>query len=635
MAGNGVCEIRKEFVLTERSRVIVPKISDDIQVIENKQELTSNEDPVIDGCPPAKKIKINTEDEVKATDADKPIERRPKQKPRGQNKGRPKPLREALERRPCPTIVNVTEGSVPKQCQYNGCKFIHDPLEFLKIKPSDIVNDDGKCYVFEMKGECPWGISCRYGSSHISTDGKNIIDSEKLSKWTGHKLNSVSYDVLSKLQKRKYDLKKAENMVDDMKKERLNKVLSEKSTSNTKDKNQEKNGTEETKSTENTNKDLSGEKILSTSGAVTDEDIIALQSNEKKQIDWKNKLYLGPLTTLGNLPFRRICKEFGADITCGEMALCDSLLKGTTQEWALVKRHETEDVFGVQICGSNPYAIAKTALVLQKEITVDFIDLNLGCPIDLVYKRGGGCGLLLRANSLESSIRCASQILSIPFTIKTRTGVYQDTKIAHHLAPKFADWGVSMMTIHGRSREQRYTKNADWEYVNACAQAASPCPVYGNGDILSYDDYKNSREIAPNVSGVMIGRGALIKPWIFTEIKEQKLWDIRSSERFDILKKFTNYGLEHWGSDTKGVENTRRFLLEWLSFLHRYVPVGLLERPPQRINERPPYYRGRDDLETLMASSNCSDWVKISEMLVGPVPNDFLFLPKHKANSYQ
>jgi len=92
--------------------------------------------------------------------------------------------------------------------------------------------------------------------------------------------------------------------------------------------------------------------------------------------------------------------------------------------------------------------------------------------------------------------------------------------------------------------------------------------------------------------------------------------------------------MEHWGSDTEGVEKTRRFLLEWLSFLYRYIPAGVLVAPPQRINERPPAFRGRDDLETLMGSGNCKDWVTISEMLLGKVPDSFEFLPKHKANSY-
>ena len=132
----------------------------------------------------------------------------------------------------------------------------------------------------------------------------------------------------------------------------------------------------------------------------------------------------------------------------------------------------------------------------------------------------------------------------------------------------------------------------------------------------------------------MLARGALIKPWLPTEIKEHRHWDISATERLEMLKKFVDFGLEHWGSDQQGVNTTRRFLLEWLSFLYRYVPVGVLEVVPQRMNDRPPRYVCRNELETLMASDDCQDWIKISEMLLGPVPSDFQFLPKHKANSY-
>ncbi|XP_039275277.1 tRNA-dihydrouridine(47) synthase [NAD(P)(+)]-like [Nilaparvata lugens] len=216
-----------------------------------------------------------------------------------------------------------------------------------------------------------------------------------------------------------------------------------------------------------------------------------------------------------------------------------------------------------------------------------------------------------REKVLYSVVECMNDVLDIPLTIKMRTGVYSDKNTAHKLISGLCDRGVSLITVHGRSREQRYTRSADWNYIETCAALAGQTPLFGNGDILSYQDYVEARENCPSISGVMIGRGALIKPWIFTEIKEQRIWDISSSERFDIMRKYVNYGLHHWGSDTKGVENTRRFLLEWLSFLYRYIPVGLLERPPQKVNQRPPFYRGRDDLETLMASPNSDDWVKI------------------------
>lgn len=165
--------------------------------------------------------------------------------------------------------------------------------------------------------------------------------------------------------------------------------------------------------------------------------------------------------------------------------------------------------------------------------------------------------------------------------------------------------------LHGRTRQQRYSKLADWDYIDQCAKLADPVPLFGCGDILSYSDY-NDHMNNTSISGCMLARGALYKPWIFTEIKEQRDWDISAGERLDILKKYVNYGLEHWGCDSQGVETTRRFLLEWLSFLYRYIPVGLLETAPQRINLRPPSFFGRNELETLMASPSSSDWIKIT-----------------------
>lgn len=382
-------------------------------------------------------------------------------------------------------------------------------------------------------------------------------------------------------------------------------------------------------------KEENGAEVKSeTIGPAADDDLIKLNAREKKKIDWRGKTYLAPLTTVGNLPFRRICKDLGADITCGEMVVATNLLHGSPSEWALVKRHTSEDLYGVQLCGGNPEAMVKCAQLLEQHTKIDFIDINMGCPIDLIYKQGGGSALLRRHGCLERIVRGMTNVLSIPLTLKMRTAVYRDTsaRVAHTLIEKAKLWDVSLVTLHGRSKEQRYLKLADWDYINDCAVLADPLPLFGNGDVLSYEDYYHHIDNS-KVSGIMIGRGALIKPWIFKEIKEKKHWDISSSERFDLLKKYVNYGMEHWGSDTEGIEKTRRFLLEWLSFQHRYVPVGILEQT-QRINQRPPLFKGRDDLETIMASRSVSDWIKISEMLLGPTPSDFNFLPKHKASAY-
>lgn len=212
-----------------------------------------------------------------------------------------------------------------------------------------------------------------------------------------------------------------------LKKRKYNFDLSERLVKyNDKLKNEKTPTTEETVGNSNTN-----------SGSITDEDLIKLKQREKPKINWKNKLCLSPLTTVGNLPFRRICKEFGADVTCGEMAMCSSLLQGATQEWALIKRHHTEDIFGAQLCANNPYLLTKCGELLNREAEVDFVDLNLGCPIELVYRSGAGSGLLNRPRVLESCVRNLCDVLDVPLTIKTRTGVYSSENIAHNFVSIF------------------------------------------------------------------------------------------------------------------------------------------------------------------------------------------------------
>lgn len=497
---------------------------------------------------------------------------------------------------------NVSKGNVCRRFVSRGddgkdgctrgaeCRFSHDIVGHFadNPRPEDIGDT---CYLYQKYGYCSYGALCRFGSSHI--DGatyENLIDNQKWSAvgstLAGSYKNNLPSNTQYELRKRTYNFDDATALINSIK---------------------------------------SGQKIITEPGI-------------KKSIDWKGKLYLAPLTTVGNLPFRRICKQFGADVTCGEMAMASNLLEGQQSEWALLRRHESEDIFGVQLCGAHPDLMTRASQLILDACSVDFIDINMGCPIDLVYRKGAGSGLMGRTSKLNSILDGMYQVSGdIAITIKMRMGIYEEKKIASKVIESIKESGghrISLFTLHGRSREARYTRSADWDYIQECAAVANPIPLFGSGDILSYEDLDTFIKSDGNVSGAMIARGALIKPWIFTEIKERRHWDISAQERLEILKKFVNYGLEHWGSDNKGVETTRRFLLEWLSFLYRYIPIELLEVVPQKINERPPTFKGRNDLETLMISNSCSDWIKISEMLLGNVPQNFHFLPKHKANAY-
>jgi tRNA-dihydrouridine synthase 3 len=517
-------------------------------------------------------------------------------------------------------------------CTYGDtCKFNHDMEAFLSNKAADL---PGKCLILASTGECRFGISCRYYNSHKKIEEESEaapvcvpIDFEKMNrdqileakealpipKRVEKEINFLGKGLQSRLRKRKEAFPAADKILKEM---------------GIRNKNFDKKGKKRNREQQ--------EKENNSAPAIEkgDTEVAKTTPRERKKLDFSNKLYLSPLTTVGNLPYRRICKNFGVDITCGEMAMATNILQGQASEWALLKRHPCEDFFGVQLAGAFPDAIAKASELINRELNVDFIDINMGCPIDLLCHKGGGAALMQKPDRIKTIAKCVSPLLDIPLTLKMRKGYYDGKDIVHNFIADVSSWGVSALTLHGRTREQRYTKTADWDYIYDVSRRAGDLNVIGNGDIYNFEEY-NKHISSGKVNTVMIGRAALIKPWIFTEIKEQRHYDISATERLDVIKQYCVNGLEHWGSDSRGVEATRKYLLEWLSFLHRYVPVGLLEVLPQTLGMRPPAYYGRSDLETLLASSKVDDWIKITEMFLGPTPETFSFVPKHKSYSYK
>ncbi|KAI9220657.1 hypothetical protein BC828DRAFT_383010 [Blastocladiella britannica] len=569
-----------------------------------------------------------------------------KKRSRGQNKPKDRPrghVRDAM------TLCAAIARS--EVCAHgDACKHNHDAAAYMAVREPDL---GGMCPNFAVAGRCLMGLRCRYSASHTEPGSfQQIADQEKFeaalaenpgaSDITGLRvgvLNHLGRELHYDLAKHRVKYPKTAQYFGDMQRE-ARAADDAKAAAAAADANADVANTEVAPATEGTA--IKSEPTAKAEPAIhpdipTAPFVAALEfkilPREKKRLDFSGKSYLAPLTTVGNLPFRRMCKDLGVDVTVGEMAHAHSIAMGNFSEWALLKRHKAEDFFGVQIAGGKTQQVLEACELINEYCNVDFVDLNLGCPIDSVYGHGCGSALLDRPKRVYELLRGMDHVLDVPITAKVRTGVDKGKNIAHKFIPTFREIGVQLTTIHGRSRQQRYKALADWDYIQECSQLKGDMQVFGNGDILDHQEYYAHLENS-SVDGVMIGRGALIKPWIFTEIKERRVWDISSRERFDLLRNFTTYGLEHWGTDTQGVNNTRRFLLELLSFTHRYIPVGLLEVLPQRINERPPAYVGRDDLETLMGSPYVGDWIKISEMLLGKAPERFSFLPKHKSNSY-
>ncbi|BFZ58746.1 tRNA-dihydrouridine synthase 3 [Savitreella phatthalungensis] len=562
---------------------------------------------------------------------------------RGQNKGR-KFTDSHDDIRLCPS------RALARSCERLQCNFEHSLKNYIPTKPADI---DATCPVYQQQGVCEAGFRCRWLSSHCNKIGDDY-DAWTLTYDTQHGAgeqleNVIDQDKMFELRRRRYPLPKSDALLREQ---------------------DRRQGTED-------------------NGGVGDRYELPFVIQEKRKLDWSGAKVLAPLTTVGNLPFRRLCRDYGADATYSEMALSLPLLTGAKGDWALSRSHASErdtrngrrGLFGMQLAGPKPFMNVKAAEILSTEFpqTLDFIDLNCGCPIDLVFKQGAGSALLDNHGRLLKILRGMSAVSgSTPITVKIRTGVLDDKHTAGKLLWKLQrDVPVDMVCLHGRSRRQRYSRNADWSYISECArqvadykaafseqepaqEVSADCgpasrvvnawgyapekrlSFLGNGDVYTWQDYHEHIE-QTKVDGCMVARGALIKPWVFEEIDRKVYLDYDANERMRMLQRYCSNGLEYWGSDQMGVDKTRRFLLEFLSFHHRYVPCGLL---PQDTRPDVKGIRGtlakpgtegvlsaRDDMEMLLSSGSAEDWIKISNKLLGRAKDSFVFVPKHKSSA--
>jgi tRNA-dihydrouridine synthase 3 len=279
---------------------------------------------------------------------------------------------------------------------------------------------------------------------------------------------------------------------------------------------------------------------------------------------------LAPLTRGGNLPFRRLCRDFGATATCSEMVYAHHLVRGKGRENALLRYHESEDNFGVQLAVSKPNLAVKACRIAQDR-GAKFVDLNCGCPIYDTVTKGMGARLLQKVNKLSKVLDAMVDAVDIPITVKLRTG-FSEKKINIRDTVKAAvDAGVTGIVIHGRTREQRYSRTADWELLAEVA-AESPVPVWGNGDILTPMEARHRLQDS-KLAGAVLARGALIKPWIFKELTEDREWLPTAEEWWALIVRFAGYLKEHFGVDDIGRRRGLEFLTWHLDWFERYRPL--------------------------------------------------------------
>jgi len=199
---------------------------------------------------------------------------------------------------------------------------------------------------------------------------------------------------------------------------------------------------------------------------------------------FEDKVVLAPLTFGGNLPFRRLCVEFGAEVTVGEMAVVRKLRSGSPSEFALLRSHPDEPFFGVQLADRRAETLAEAARLAESR-GARFVDLNCGCPINEITRRGLGASLLRKPSRLGRLVEAMKGAVSVPVTVKVRSGWSEGKPNVAEVARVCEESGADAIAIHARTREQRYNRSADWDLIGRVA-AGRRIPVIGNGDILTH-----------------------------------------------------------------------------------------------------------------------------------------------------
>ena len=274
-------------------------------------------------------------------------------------------------------------------------------------------------------------------------------------------------------------------------------------------------------------------------------------------------VFLAPMEDVTDISFRLLCKEFGADMVYTEFISSDALIRHVNKTKAKLEVAEEERPVAMQIYGREVDAMVEAAKICE-EAGPNILDLNFGCPVKKVAGKGGGSGMLRTPEKMLEITREVVNAINIPVTVKTRLGWDHESKIIVELAEALQDCGIAALTIHGRTRSQMYTGEADWTLIGEVKNnPRMKIPIIGNGDINSPEKCKAAFD-RYGVDAVMVGRASIGAPWIFEEIKSYlKTGEILPRKSFDsylgILKRQVLQSVERL-DERRGILHSRRHI---------------------------------------------------------------------------
>ena len=269
-------------------------------------------------------------------------------------------------------------------------------------------------------------------------------------------------------------------------------------------------------------------------------------------------VFLAPMEDVTDIGFRKMCKRFVAAMVYTEFVSADAIIRSIKSTLAKMTIDDEERPVGIQIYGRDVDSMVEAAKIVES-VHPDVIDLNFGCPVKKVAGKGAGAGMLRNIPLLLDITRAVVDAVHTPVTVKTRLGWDKDHLVITELARQLQDCGIKALTIHGRTRSQMYTGDADWTLIGKVRHDPEiHIPIIGNGDVV---DYQTAREKFDKygVDAIMIGRATFGRPWIFREIANGGDSGLTLDDKIDVLEEMLRINVERI-DEYRGILHTRRHL---------------------------------------------------------------------------